>query len=93
MKSVLQTRKECWVCRREANLDEHHIFHGTSNRSRSEEYGMKVWLCPDHHNMSNAGVHFNKDLDSRLKCMAQAYFEENIGSREDFRKVFGKSFI
>ena len=31
-------------------------------------------------------------LDLELKQMAQRYFEEHIGSREEFREVFGKVF-
>lgn len=43
--------------------------------------------------MSDEGVHFNKVLDTRLKVIAQRYYEEYIGSREDFRFVFGKNYI
>ena len=32
---------------------------------------MTCWLCPAHHNMSNAGVHFNKALDLHLKQQAE----------------------
>lgn len=35
----------------------------------------------------------NKGLDLKLKQMAQTYFEDNLGSREDFRSVFGKSWL
>lgn len=90
MKSVLQEKKECWVCERTENLHDHHIIYGSANRKKSEKYGLKVWLCPYHHNMSDEGVHFNKALDLRLKQMAQSYFETHIGSRELFREEFGR---
>ena len=95
MKSVLQNHKECWVseCKRCDNLHSHHVFEGTANRRKSEQYGLKVWLCPYHHNMSDYGVHFNKTLDRHIKQIAQAYFETHIGDRELFRKEFGKSFL
>lgn len=93
MKSVIQSNKECFVCHTTANLHDHHIFFGTSNRKQSEKYGMKVWLCAYHHNMSDAGVHFNKDLDLHLKKLAQEHFEAEIGARDEFRRVFGKSFL
>lgn len=93
MKTVLQIEKECLVCGTTYNLHEHHIFSGTANRKQSEKYGLKVFLCARHHNMSSEGVHFNRQLDLKLKRMAQKYFEENCGSRDDFRREFGKSFL
>lgn len=93
MESVIQKEKQCYVCDTTYNLHSHHIFVGTSNRKQSEKYGLKVWLCARHHNMSNEGVHFNKELDMHLKRKAQAYFEEHYGTREDFRREFGKSYL
>ena len=93
MKTVLQHYKKCFVCDTTFDLHSHHIFFGTSNRKKSEEYGFKVWLCARHHNMSNEGVHFNKALDNKLKIFAQEYFENNIGTREDFRREFRKSYL
>lgn len=93
MKSVLQKTKKCYVCGTTYGLHDHHILYGTSNRKQSEKRGLKVWLCGVHHNLSNEGVHFNKDLDNHLKTMAQEYYEEHYGTREDFRKEFGKSYL
>lgn len=93
MKSVLQEVKECYVCQTTSNLHDHHVLFGTSNRKKSEKYGLKVWLCAYHHNMSNEGVHFNQVLDRALKMKAQKHFEKNIGTREDFIKEFGKSYL
>lgn len=93
MNSVLQSEKECFVCGTNLNLHSHHIFFGTANRKLSEKYGMKVWLCGRHHNLSNEGVHFNNELDLALKQMAQTYFEEHYGGRETFMKVFGRSWL
>lgn len=93
MKSIIQHEKECFVCKTIYNLHRHHIFFGTGNRKLSEKYGMTVWLCARHHNMSNAGIHFNKDLDLKVKQHAQGVFEANLGTRDDFRRIFGKSYI
>lgn len=35
----------------------------------------------------------NEGLDKNLKQMAQTYYEENYGSRDDFRKEFRKSYL
>jgi hypothetical protein len=93
MESVIQQEKECYVCRTTQGLHSHHIFSGTANRKQSEVYGMKVWLCGRHHNLSNEGVHFNKELDTHLKQVAQRRYEELYGNRESFRTVFGKSYL
>lgn len=93
MESVLQEVKECYVCKTIYNLHRHHVFEGTANRRQSEKYKLTVWLCGYHHNLSNEGVHFNKDLDLHLKKFAQEHFEAEIGSREDFRRAFGKSYL
>ena len=92
MKSVIQIDKECFYCRTTQNLHSHHIFFGVSNRKNSETYGMKVWLCQEHHT-GRAGVHHNRDMDLALKEMAQRDFEKLFGDRETFRKIFGKSWL
>lgn len=93
MKSVFQKNKTCFFCNSIRGLHSHHIYEGTANRRKSEQYGLKIWLCGPHHNLSNAGVHFNKEKDIQLKQMAQRYFEENIGSRDYFIREFGKSWL
>ena len=92
MQSIIQTTQECLVCRTTYNLHSHHCIGGVANRKQSEKYGLKVWLCARHHNMSNEGVHFNKELDLKIKQLAQRKFEETH-TREEFRAVFGKSWL
>lgn len=93
MKSVIQKQKMCLVCNTPYNLHEHHIFEGTANRRMSEKFGLKVFLCARHHNMSNEGVHFNKELDLSIKQLGQKYFERHYGSRDYFIEKFGKSYL
>lgn len=92
MKSIIQQDKCCYVCGTTYNLHRHHCVYGIGNRKQADKYGLTVWLCAEHHTGNN-GVHFNKPLDLHLKCLAQEAFEKQIGSREDFRKVFGKSYL
>jgi hypothetical protein len=42
--------------------------------------------------MSDEGVHFNRELDLRLKKECQEKWERN-GSRDEWFRKFGKSFI
>lgn len=75
-----------------APVERHHIFGGNPNRKTSEKYGFVVPLRPDlHPNGVQADRSKAKDIDLHLKQMAQKYFEENYGTREEFRRIFGKS--
>ena len=91
--SVLQDDlTECYVCRTTQNIHIHHVFFGTANRKNSEKYHFVVALCQEHHT-GRTGAHFNKDLDMHLKKFAQEHFEANLGTRTDFRGIFGKSYL
>lgn len=72
----------------------HHIFYGT-RRKISERYGYVIPIAIYLHEMAPNSVHEspNKELDLKLKRMAQKHFEEHHGSREDFREIFGKSYM
>ena len=91
MKSIIQSRKECYVCGTPFNIHEHHVY-GSANRKNSEKYGLKIYLCAYHHNMSDEGIHFNKDLDLAVKENAQRIFEKTH-TREEFMSIFGKNFL
>lgn len=94
MKSIIQDTKECYVTGSTYNLHEHHIFFGTSLRRLSEKYGLKIWLRPELHNMTNDGIHFNHDFDMEIKQMAQDKAMEHYGwSTEDFIKIFGRNYL
>lgn len=76
-----------------APVERHHIFGGSS-RKASEKYGFVVPLRPDlHPNGVQADRSKSKEIDLHLKQMAQKYFEENHGTREEFREIFGKSYL
>lgn len=91
MESVIQKEKVCLICRAQKGLHRHHVFGGP-NRELSERYGMSVWLCGMHHNLSARGVHLNREFDLEVKKLGQRTFEQSH-SREEFREVFGKSYI
>lgn len=81
------------MCHTTLNLQCHHIFPG-KNRKNSEKYGLKVWLCGIHHNQSEAGVHFNKRLDQKLRQMAERkYLEYYNATVDDFIDIFHKNYI
>lgn len=93
MKSVIQNKKECFVCGTTNWLEEHHIFGGT-NRKLSEKYGLKVWLCHYDHNEPPVGAHHNKEKMLELKKIGQKSFMQYYGtSIEDFIQIFGKNYL
>ena len=83
---------ECVVCGNPV-VDMHHIFPGTSNRAQSERYGYKIPLCRKHHTDHGVGIHFNRGMALAWQQKAQHHFERNYGTREDFIKTFGRSFL
>ena len=76
--SIVQKKKRCWVCGVDHGLEIHHIFGGVANRRISEKYGLKVWLCAEHHRGDN-GAQYNHELNRELKRQAQAAFETIYG--------------
>ena len=95
MKSIIQTKKECFKCLSCYNLEEHHVFFGSANRKLSEQDGLKVWLCYEHHR-GTYGVHGRdgKKIDTYLKEQAEQVWIVYYGKTEDdFRKIYGKNYL
>lgn len=98
MKSIIQKEKECFTCRvnygveTTVGLHDHHIFEGSARRKNSEKFGLKIYLCGRHHNLSKYGIHYQKQLDLELKQLAQKKFEETH-SREEFLKYFRRNYL
>lgn len=90
--SLLSTERKCLICEN-THVVKHHIYGG-GRRQISDREGAWVWLCPYHHNMSDEAVHFNHELDQRLKMETQlAWMTKHHASREDFIRVFGKGYV
>ena len=83
-----------WSTVRLAGLHKHHIFGGCPNRSHSDEDGLVIFLTPEDHNMSNKGIHANKEFDLYAKRKAQLRWMEFYGKTEEqFRRRYGKSWL
>ena len=90
-KSIMQSNKVCCVTGDTRQLHKHHVFGGC-RRAASEKWGCWVWLRADWHNMADYGVHFNHELDAKLKAECQEKFEYLHG-HEAFMAVFGKNYM
>ena len=84
---------EFYSTERKPGLHRHEVFFG-GNRKKSIKYGLVVFLTPEMHNMSNAGVHFNHDFDMELKRIGQKAAMEYYGwDLKQFREIFGKNYL
>ena len=92
MKSLIADMSYCYVCGKPRPLETHHVFHGTANRRLADEDGMVVALCPLCHR-GYLGVHNNAELDLRLKQDAERVWIARYGTKEDFIRRYGRSWI
>lgn len=77
-----------------SNCHRHHIF-GASNRKKSELRGFVIPIAPYLHQFVEGSIHNNPNqgLDLKWKQKAQTYYEEHYGTREQFIKEFGRSWL
>ena len=92
-KSVLVDDMEHCVVTGSSRVEIHHVFNGKPYRELSVKYHFVIPLRPDWHNMQPYSIHMDQKFDESWKRYAQAYYEEHIGTREDFRREFGKSYL
>ena len=91
---VTEYNEICIFCGRKAEA-QHHLVFGTSGRKLSEKDGLKIPICNNCHNMGDklCRIHDNPMAEQLSKMLGQAMFEAKIGSREDFRRRYGKSYF
>ena len=96
MKSIIQEDKtHCFLCGQNASvepLDEHHVFFGTANRKKSEQYGLKVYL---HHQRCHLyGIHTNSAMNRAVQSKVQEIAMNHYGwTTDDFIRIFGKNYL
>lgn len=77
-------------------VERHHVYYrcGGGLKPICEKYGYVVPLRPDlHPNGVQADIRYAKQIDLELKQLCQRDFEKKHGTREDFRRIFGKSYL
>ena len=82
----------CYLCGSRNRIEVHHIYFGSGYRAISEEYGMKVHLCAECHRESPEAAHMYRETDLYLKKVAQRQYEKDH-TRQQFREIFGKSYL
>lgn len=98
--SILQKKDgTCYLCKELCGsgriyrqVEEHHIFFGSGQRWKSEEDGLKVYLCAEHHRTGPEAVHRNAAICRRVQAAGQRAYEETH-SREAFMERYGRNYI
>lgn len=88
---IVEDMTKCILCG-SPNVEIHHAIHGTANRKIADKYGLTIPLCHKHH-LGVLGPHLNRTVDLTYIKAAQRAFESQVGTREEFRKLFGKSWL
>lgn len=73
-------------------IEEHHVSFGSANRTLSERFGLKVYLCPEHHRTGKESAHLNHNIARQLQQDAQKRFQECYPGLS-FLEVFGINYI
>lgn len=105
MNSIMQCEDDgqCYLCMalhgdysRQTVLEEHHVIYGHGKRKLSERYGLKVYLCPGHHQHSPEAVHHNYVNGTKygdfLKQQAQRQFMR-FYPKLNFMEIFWKNYL
>lgn len=83
-----------WRNHREDGLHRHEVFFGTANRQKSIRDGLVIFLTPEMHNMSNEGIHFNRNFDIAAKRSGERAWLDYYGKTiDDFTHEYGKNYL
>ena len=88
---IYQDLNKCCICGSKSNINKHEVFYG-KNRQNSIKYGLVIPLCLNHHTGNN-GIHYDKKLNMFYRKLAQKKWESIYGNRNDFIKIFGRSWL
>lgn len=88
----------CYLCATLHNdytykpTQEHHVVFGSGQRELSEEYGLTVQLCIEHHKDGSEAAHNNQAIRELLCRDAQEAFMEEYQNL-DWMKIFKKNYL
>lgn len=91
---VTEYKNICFFCG-EPSECEHHLLFGISIKPLAEKDGLKVPSCNRCHNFGDISgrIHDNPMAEKLSKMLGQAVFENKIGTREEFMKRYGRSYL
>lgn len=80
--------ESCYLCGSTHNLTWHEVYAGR-NRQNSMKFGFCLRLCLNCHSEEQENSQFN----AYWYKQGQLYWEEKIGSREEFIKTFKRNYL
>lgn len=91
---ITEYERTCLFCGMPAEC-EHHLLFGAGARKLAEQDGLKVPACNNCHNMGHITerIHDNPMAEKMSKILGQVLYEAKLGSREEFRARYGKSYL
>lgn len=87
---MIEIEEYCRVCGKAAQ-ELHHIIYKSQCVALKDCKLNHVYLCSNHHRNQKAGVHFNKELDRKLKLNFQNKLELLFLNRELTRETIGQA--
>ena len=78
----------CMNCGSTYRMTKHEVFEGR-NRINSMKYGFVLPLCMRCHQELQEDISFN----DKWKKKSQMYFEEHIGTRDDFLSICRRNYL
>ena len=64
-----------------------HVIPGTWGRQKSEELGLKVYLCVEHHRTGPEAVHRNIEMSRILQQKVQQTYEQTHSHAEWMQEI------
>lgn len=93
-KSIMPPNPMYSTVRTPTYCHQHEVMFGRGRRKKSINDGLFVFLTPEMHNMSNRGVHFNREFDLQLKQIGQQAWMDYYGKTvEDFIFEYGRNYL
>lgn len=95
MKGIVTKYNEYCIFCGKPKTEEHHLVFGRGMRQTAEEDGVKIPVCSNCHTMAGgtSQLHNNPIAEKLSKMLGQAVWEKEYGSREEFRKRYGRSYL
>lgn len=89
-KSIISNEHECFICGN-PNVALHHIYFGTANRQKSDDWGCVVFLCPKHHDQCHKEN--GSGIDLYLKKLCQIIWKQHYKkTTHEFVQIFGRNY-
>lgn len=95
LKSIFTDNMDICIFTGSPYVERHHVFSG-ANRKKCEKYGFTAPIRYDLHPNGAGFSHsseIREQINNYLQTKCQEWYEAHIGTRADFIREFGKSYL